>query len=607
MAVELATAYVSLTVTAKGIASDINRELGGPLQQAATDSGLKSGAGFKGGFSGALQSLKSDVAGAEGLFGKLGAAGSSAGSLLQANAGAAATAAGAAFVAFAAKSVSAFQETALEAGKFAAATGVTVEQASRLREVASDYGISADAIQGTLLRFNKSAEDAAPALKELGAELVRTKDGNVDSYESFINAATAIGKITDPTKRAQAAQEVFGRSYSQIAELMEMDAGDLRKALEGVSDAKVINEEELDRARAFRDAIANLQDIGEDLMVSFGQGLVPILTDVANALVSVNDAAKSVLGDEGLGKLLKFAFDLSPIGQLVDLVNKLDDAFTPDLTGKISDTAFKTTEFGDAADGAAGQGATLSNILGGFDRTAAGYRSAIDEAADATKRMDDAYGLLMGHLDESSAWNTAQESMATLLETMADSEASWLDLSNASIQATKDAAGWLKVTDEIPDEVKTSLYTVLDQGGLDAYNSFVAVAKKGFTVPVRLQVPNVSATTKGLGGGILVETNALGSYVPANTNMLTTVAEPGAGAEAILPLQNKSRMRELLADPRIFAPIMAAAPTVGQAYAPASTRRTGPAAMFTGPITIGDQVGVDGFARALNFQLAGVG
>lgn len=593
MAVELATAYVSLTVTAKGIASDINRELGGPLQSAAESAGQKSGAGFKGGFGGALQSLKADVAGAEGLFGKLGAAGSSAGSMLQANAGAAAAAAGTAFVAFAAKSVAAFQETALEAGKFAAATGVTVEQASRLREVASDYGISADAIQGTLLRFNKSAEDAAPALKALGAELVRTKDGNVDSYESFLAAATAIGKIADPTKRAQAAQEVFGRSYSQIAELMEMDAGELRKALDGVSDAKVIDQAELDQAREFRNAIANLKDIGEDLMVTFGQGLVPILTDVANALVSVNDVAKKVLGDEGLGKLLKFAFDLSGLGQLVNLVNKLDAAFTPELNGLIADNAFQTTEFGDAASDAAGQGSTLSNILGGFENTASGYRSAINKAKVATEEMDTAYRTLMGHLDESSAWNTAQESMATLLETMADSEASWLDLSNASIQATKDAAGWLQVTDDIPDEVKTSLYTVLDQGGLDAYNTFVAVAKQGFTVPVQLRVPNVSATTKGLGGGILVEQSAVGRYVPANTNLLTTVAEPGAGDEVILPLQNGSRMRSLLADPRVSEPILAGMRfSIGEAAQPQAP----------GSVTLVNQgrpVTVDEMARAI--------
>lgn len=300
MSVELATAYVSLTVSAQGIGSEIQRQLGGPLEQAAKSSGTKSGAGFKSGFGGALSQLKSEASGASGFLGQMGETGSRVGGLLKQNLAAGAIAASAAVVALGVKAAAAFQDTALGAGKFADATGITVEQASRLREVAGDFDVSSESVQGALMRFNKGAEDLAPKLKELGAQLVYTKEGNVDAYESFINAASAIGGIEDPTKRAQSAQEVFGRSYGQIAELMSLDAGQLRAELGAVSEQKVINEDELARARDFRARLDSVKDIGEDLMLTLGELAVsiggPLLTAFAGAAKKAGEFVGLITG-----------------------------------------------------------------------------------------------------------------------------------------------------------------------------------------------------------------------------------------------------------------------------------------------------------------------
>lgn len=65
MAVELATAYVSLVASAKGIASSVSEELGAPLERAAKESGDKAGSSL-----------------ADGLKAGLGAAGVAAGGLL---------------------------------------------------------------------------------------------------------------------------------------------------------------------------------------------------------------------------------------------------------------------------------------------------------------------------------------------------------------------------------------------------------------------------------------------------------------------------------------------------------------------------------------------
>ena len=79
---------------------------------------------------------------ATGAMGKFKAGSNAALSAVKANAGNFAMAAGAALVGFAVKSVGAFQDLALASGKFADATGLSVEEASRFIEVGGDIGVS---------------------------------------------------------------------------------------------------------------------------------------------------------------------------------------------------------------------------------------------------------------------------------------------------------------------------------------------------------------------------------------------------------------------------------------------------------------------------------
>jgi hypothetical protein len=235
-----------------------------------------------------LRSFKTDLANTEGALGKMKVTGSAAFETIKGNAANFAMAAGAALVGFAAKAVGEFQKLALEAGKFADATGLAVEDASRWIEVAGDVGVGADQIQAAILKMNR--EIANGGLDQFANDVVRAKDGTVDASATFENLVTKIGAIKDPTDRAAAAQKAFGKGFASIAELMEMDAVQLRAALEGVSDAKIIDKGELDKAREFRDAMDNLRDKTEDLALTLGESLVPALTDVAEIAATVGDA-----------------------------------------------------------------------------------------------------------------------------------------------------------------------------------------------------------------------------------------------------------------------------------------------------------------------------
>ena len=242
------------------------------------------------GFDSGLKKLRTEVAKADGPINKLKAAGSGLGSILQANVGAAATAAGAALLTFGVKSVKASQDLTLAAGKFADATGVSMDSASRLIEVAGDLGIETGSVQAAILKMNMAISKGGPTIDKLGDSIVRTKDGTVDSAASFQNLVTTIGAIEDPTQRALAAQQVFGRGYAEIAQMMEMSAGQLAARMASVSDQKLRTDEQRAQAERFRDAMDTLRDRLDDVMLTLGDKLVPVLSDTADFLDNAADA-----------------------------------------------------------------------------------------------------------------------------------------------------------------------------------------------------------------------------------------------------------------------------------------------------------------------------
>jgi hypothetical protein len=263
-----------------------------------------------------LKKLRTDVAQAEGAMGKAKVAASGLGGALQQYAGQAALAAGAALVTFGVKSVKAFQDGALAAGRFADAAGVSIEAASRLTAVADDLGISGETVQGAIQKMNLAIANGKPGLDQFSDSIVRAKDGTVDSAATFQNLVTEIGAIRDSTERAKVAQEVFGKSYGEIARLMELSAGDLAERLNSVSDAQIFDPEERAKAQQLERAMDDLQDRVLDLQLALGEELVPTLVDFIDTGLDVIDVAT---------KINKRFQELTGVG-LVDALNGADTA-----------------------------------------------------------------------------------------------------------------------------------------------------------------------------------------------------------------------------------------------------------------------------------------
>jgi len=279
----------------------------------------------------AFGDFKIAVNNAEGGLGKFKAGSKVAFDAVKANAGNLAMAGGAALVAFAAQGIKAFQDLALNAGKFADATGLAVEDASRYMEVAGDLAIPVDAVEGAIGRLNKTIGADPDKVRDLGVDLVYLADGSVDVNETFLNTIDRLKKIKDPAEKAKVAAQLLGKGWQSMSELINLGADDLRKSLKDVSGAQVIDADELKKAKEFRDTMDDFGDKAKELSIALGQFLIPIFTDILKLV----DGMLSGIGDTW--NYLQKQWDKTYFATAWDDINDTVDMVVADIKQGFSD------------------------------------------------------------------------------------------------------------------------------------------------------------------------------------------------------------------------------------------------------------------------------
>jgi hypothetical protein len=231
-----------------------------------------------------FNNFKNKVAEADGAMGKFKAGAGAALDAVKANAAQFAAAAGTAILGFAVKAIGDFQDLALAADKFANATGLAVEEASALIEVSGDLGIESETVQKAINKMNIAVAKGSDEFKALGVEVARNDQGLIDSNETFIRTVGALGDVGDSAERTRLATAVFGKSWADMSEIIKGGAPALRAAIDSVSDAKIIDPDEVKRAKDLRAAQDALKDAIEDVTLAVGKNLVPAMTNLVNTV-----------------------------------------------------------------------------------------------------------------------------------------------------------------------------------------------------------------------------------------------------------------------------------------------------------------------------------
>jgi len=392
--------------------------------------------------------FKGAIAGAEGTMGKFKAGSKAALDAVKANAAAFAIAAGASIATFAVKAVGKFQDVALAAGELSDATGLSVEEASRLAEVAGDIGIEASSLETSIGKMNKQLGTSPELFEELGVQVAFAKDGSVDANETFLNVIDRLNGIKDPAERARVGSELLGKGWQSMSELIAGGSDKLRKSLDQVSDAKVINQEELDNARKYRQNMDNLKDSFDDLAIALGQNLVPILAET--------------------------------VGFLADIVGLVDKALSP--TGDVI-----AKEFGEVYDLAQAAEAAREAYIGYYDsriRATDANRYISDSMEDTTETVYDlniAWQRMLDTIDQTQEINDVRDALNDVKEAAAEAFADptkireYEEAVNRLILEIAQLASTVKISNADQNTLKV----LVDTGQLERAVELMAIIKTG--------------------------------------------------------------------------------------------------------------------------------
>ena len=436
----------------------------------------------------AFNNFKTKVGEADGAMGKFKAGGTAALDAVKANAGTFAMAAGAAIAGFAVKAIGDFQKLALEVDKFSNASGLAAEEASRWVEVAGDIGVESGTLITAFNKLNKAAADNSKAFGQLGVEIATTASGATDVNKTFLTTVEALRKVEDPAKRAQLATQLLGKSWTEVSELIEMGSVELETALASVSDQKIIDEEEIRKAKELRAAQDALGDAFQEAALTLGEALIPALTATLKALTPVLEAMKLMGGTLQTGLAETFTTLLATGKSMSDIARELGADNEQSLTymAKVL-------------------GITLDDLYAQLDRDLVpetyllerawkqgaramiDARTASDDLTDALKTVDEALAELKGEIDERQAWrnliDTIENAGEAALEAFAEKTPESLRRSQAALDdARLDVAEYIAKIDSIPEDQRTAFIAALDQANIDQVKKILDDAAYARTV-----------------------------------------------------------------------------------------------------------------------------
>ena len=365
-----------------------------------------------------LAGLKTSVGEADGAFGKLKAGGKSAFDTIGSAGPAALAGVGAAVGAFALSAINEFADLALSAEAFSTAAGTSVEDASRWIEVAGDLGVNADAVQAAMGRLNREAADGKLAKFGITAQ---------DANGRLLETLTMLANIPDAGERAKASFDLLGKGGAALAPLLA-NVDTLKARLQEVSDQKVIDQEEVDKAREFTDAMDALSDRFGDFKLAIGGALISSLANAGQAIDNVVGSVQTLKDAIPGGDLLGNFDLLNPISQLENLTDGLSRA----------------TDF---SSGWQNQIGGLAQTVTGSIPVIGGWAGGLFAAEEQTDETADAQTQLANELAN------AQAAMEEQTQAAADAEAALAALQQATLAQFNSQLGFNQASSDAADKV----------------------------------------------------------------------------------------------------------------------------------------------------------
>ncbi len=160
-------------------------------------------------------------------------------------------------------------------------TGSSIGKLSQLEDTALRTGNSFESMEGSLVRLNKVLKDSdgrdqtAAGLRAIGLSVEELK--RLDAVDAFEQIAQAFGRYADGPTKARLAQDLFGKSITEVAPLLK----DLAEKGLGVAS---VTEKQAKEAEKFNQQLASLNKTAVDLAREFAGPLVASINKFGKAI-----------------------------------------------------------------------------------------------------------------------------------------------------------------------------------------------------------------------------------------------------------------------------------------------------------------------------------
>ena len=207
-------------------------------------------------------------------------------------------------------------------------TGLATDTLQELNYASELLDVSTDTVTGSMTKLLKtmSSADSGSASALAGFEALGISiydlNGNLrDNEDVFWEAIDALGQIENESERDAAAMSLFGKSARELNPLIEAGSEGFRDLAEEAHEVGyVMDGETLDAFGALDDNMQRMSNTAQAVSQTFGQVLLPILTDMSGDAVSL-------MGD--------FSGALSQTGGDIDQIASVIEQFAPQAVALI--------------------------------------------------------------------------------------------------------------------------------------------------------------------------------------------------------------------------------------------------------------------------------
>lgn len=231
-------------------------------------------------------------------------------------------------------------DSADELSKMSAQIGITTESLSTLGYAANLSGVETEALNSTLLKFNKNIAEAAlgsgeakDAVASLGLSL-RDSNGRMKSTEEvLLQVADKFAALPAGAQKSQLAMELFGRSGAQLIPLLDEGSVGIRELTsEAERYGYIVDSKTAKQAEKFNDDMDRLGFMARGAAISLMTALLP-------SLISVGEGLGELLS--GFTSLFKATNSFDAFTSQTEKVKQLEESIPP-LLGRYDELITKT-------------------------------------------------------------------------------------------------------------------------------------------------------------------------------------------------------------------------------------------------------------------------